>query len=221
MICFEDRSEAGHQLARRLAEECVQVDQVFAIPRGGLVAGASVAAGFECPLRPAWVAKIRHPLQPEYAIGAVDISGQVTLALEADDELPASDIASEITRAKRVLTSRYSRYLPGTPVSEAVHGQTWVLVDDGLATGQTCLAALKWLRAKGPRHLLLAVPCASLSGLSRVRPHCDGVVTVFPPDPYFTSVGAYYRNFEQVSEEEALQVLKVANQPFNFRRTAA
>jgi predicted phosphoribosyltransferase len=94
------------------------------------------------------------------------------------------------------------------------HGKIAVLIDDGLATGQTCRAALKWIRGLGPSKLLLAVPCASATGVDEVRRYCDGIVTLAPPDPFFTAVGAYYEDFEQVSSDEAKRTLLEANNRF-------
>jgi putative phosphoribosyl transferase len=213
MMHFKNRWEAGKRLADSLSEEWVHVDVVYAIPRGGIEAGASVAKKFGCPLLPVLVAKIRHPKQPELAIGALDETGRMQLRLGMREEMPPEELSLAVQAARLTLESRRGFYAESVPSVE-IQDKTVVLVDDGLATGQSCRAALKWLRGLSPGKLLLAVPCASTSGLEEVRSFCDGVVTLAPPDPYFTSVGSYYDDFEQVPADSSLRILREANQRF-------
>jgi putative phosphoribosyl transferase len=219
MIHFKDRAEAGRLLASALSDDWVHVDAVFAVPRGGFEAGAWVARQFDSPMLAVVTAKIPHPTRPELAIGALGPDGKARLKPGVDSQFSAEELEGAVTQARRAQEERRSLYAPYSP-SVDVRGRVAVLVDDGLASGQTSRAALRWIRKLRPAKLLLAVPCASIPGLSEVRSSCDGIVTLVPPDPYFTSVAAYYENFAEVSPEASMRILREVNRRFLPPKTA-
>jgi putative phosphoribosyl transferase len=224
-MTFENRTDAGRKLSDRIAEQRSAVDIVFAIPRGGIEVAAPIARRFGCPLRPVLVAKIRHPRHPEVAIGAIDESGQARTHDDGVGEgITEADLHLAVEAARRTLEERRKFYTEiykgldnGNTSALHVRGKHLWLVDDGLATGQTCRAALRWLNGLKPASLNLAVPCASDYGLGVVRRFCDDLVVLAPTESEFDSVSQYYEEFEQVSVEDTRRTLQTANHGFMRR----
>jgi predicted phosphoribosyltransferase len=203
---FLDRVDAGKQLAEALITYKGKPVVVYALPRGGVVLGVEVARALDAPLDLIVVRKIGHPLQPEYAIGAVAEDGYIVMNPDEvagiDDRWLHRAIAAERKEAQR----RRTLFLQGrNPVD--VKDKIAIIVDDGLATGLSMSAAIHEICGRGPRKLVVAVPVAARETLAKLRPEVDDFVVLTVP-PWFGAVGAFYEQFDQVSDEEVVALMK-------------
>jgi predicted phosphoribosyltransferase len=204
---FADRTDAGRLVATALVERGVDADIVLAIPRGGLPLGRAVADALDAPLDVVVASKIGAPGNPEYAIGAVGSDGSVWLDDDAIDRLGVTDsyIDRERDREARGAREKASRYRSGAPEPD-LSGQSVVVVDDGVATGSTAIAALRLVRARGADRVVLAVPVGPPDTVARLETEADAVVALKTPRR-FGAVGAFYDRFDQVSDETAMSYL--------------
>jgi putative phosphoribosyl transferase len=211
-MMFADRIEAGRLLADRLAGMELADPLVLALPRGGVPVGAEIARRLGAPLDVVLVRKIGAPDQPELAVGAIADGGSPEIvlnenlvqALHLGEDYIAAAAARELTTIER----RRGEYAGVRPVVEPT-GRTAIVVDDGVATGMTMQAALRGVRRRNPARLLAAVPVASREAVSMLRRECDAVVCLSAPRR-FGSVGSFYLNFGQVSDEEVMRLLREA-----------
>ncbi|QLH81815.1 phosphoribosyltransferase [Halosimplex pelagicum] len=203
---FRDRTAAGERLADALDERGVTADIVLAIPRGGLPLGRVVADRLDAPLDVVVASKVGAPLNEEYAIGAVAEDGAVWLNEDALDRLAVSDdyLARERKREREVAAEKAATYREGDRPD--LTDRRVVVVDDGVATGATMRACLRLVRDEDPESLVVAVPVGPPDTLDDLAPLADEVVAVERPRD-FRAVGAHYRNFDQVSDEEAMSYL--------------
>lgn len=207
---FADRAEAGALLARRLAARrwpgpCV----VLALPRGGVPIGAAVARALQAPLDLVLVRKIGAPWQPELAVAAVVDGTPPQLVVDeticADLGIDRRDVEARVPEELAEIERRRRVYLRGRlPVDVA--GATAIVVDDGIATGTTVRAALRALRQRGPRRLMLAVPVAPEDTLAALQGVVDEIVCLRTPSP-FNAIGQHYRDFHQVGDAEVVRTL--------------
>jgi len=206
-MTFTDRTDAGEQLADRLDETGVAVDLVCAIPRGGLPVGRAVADRLGVPLDVVVASKLGAPSNPELAIGAVAGDGSHWLNDELVDKLAVSQsyIDSELDTEAAVARQKVADYRGGDPLP-AVEGKHVALVDDGIATGATAIACLRQLQAADAAEVILAVPVAPPSARAELRDEADRIVIVDEPRP-FGAIGSHYRDFGQVSDSEAIELL--------------
>jgi predicted phosphoribosyltransferase len=203
---FLDRIDAGKKLARALIAYKGLPVVVYALPRGGVVLGVEVARFLEAPLDLIVVRKIGHPFQPEYAIGAVAEDGYV---ISNPEEVAALDKAwfdgateIELREAKR----RRALFLHGRqPVQ--VKGKIAIIIDDGLATGLTMLAAIHEIRKREPQKVVVAVPVAAAETSDKVRSEVDELVVLYIPE-WLGAIGAFYQLFNQVSDAEVITLMK-------------
>jgi putative phosphoribosyl transferase len=208
---FKDRAHAGHELVRRLDDLVSRPCVVGAIPRGGLAVGLPVALALAAPLVVVNAHKLTAPMAPEFAFGAIDEDGEVLLdqASVADLGLDPEDVERARRRAWEKMRPRIERpqgarlvaWLPG-PV---------VLVDDGLATGLTMQAAVRYARRHGATAITVAVPCASAEAARTMRLEVEHFVCPIV-DLAFEAVGSYYADFSQVSDEEMAALLARADE---------
>lgn len=208
-LSFANRDDAARQLAQALAVYRGQHPLVLAIPRGGVPMGRIVADALGGEVDVVLVRKLGAPGNPEYAIGAVDEHGKITLN-ESAGWLDVEDryVELEARRQLELIRERSSRYRAGRPPTP-VEGRTVIVVDDGLATGATMLSALKSVRALHPQHLVCAVPVAAPESLEEVEPYADRVVCLATPSP-FHAVGLYYQDFASVTDQEVMAALHPA-----------
>jgi putative phosphoribosyl transferase len=209
---FVDRTEAGIALAAALSRFRDQDPVVLALPRGGVTVAFEIARALDAPLDLVVARKIGVPFQPELAMGAV-VNGNTPIVVRNDDVIAVVGVSdrefeqvcsSEIAEIKR----RRDRYLGGRPPVD-VTGKTAIVVDDGIATGATVRAALRATRTRAPKRLVLATPVAPNDTLRELRSEVDEIVCLESHE-FFGSIGAYYDDFTQVSDEEVVALLAAA-----------
>lgn len=210
---FRNREHAGWLLVERLREEgavaaAATRPLVLAIPRGGVEVGAVIARGLAADLDVVLARKLRAPSQPELALGAVSEDGVVQLNHFAAALTDVGDAWIEGERKRQLGEIARRRELYGSVRAQApVAGRTVILVDDGLATGATMIAALRTVRAAQPARLVVALPVAAPERLAAVEAACDRLVCLARPAE-FVAVGQFYRSFEQVSDERVVELLR-------------
>ncbi len=205
MKTFRDRDDAARQLARALSPWRGHNAVVYAIPRGAMPMAALIAEELDADVDVVLTHKLGAPGNPEFAIGAVAESGWSHVqhpGMDIDDAYVRRETAAQLER----LLERRKRY--GT-VRVPAAGRIAIVVDDGLATGATMIAALHALRDQGPSRLICAVPVAAPDSLARVRPLADDVVCLAAPQGFY-AVGQFYDSFGQVEDEEVIATLNKA-----------
>lgn len=204
---FHDRLDAARQLATALAHHRGHQPLVLAIPRGAVPMGALLARALDGELDIVLVRKLPAPYSDEFAVGAVDESGWVYLAPHAAAAGADADHLARVRREQLAeIARRRDAYTPGRPAAP-VRGRTVIVVDDGLATGATMLAALHAVRQRAPAHLVCAVPVGSREAVERVRAVADELVCLEVPAD-FGAVGQFYAHFEQVEDAEVVRALQ-------------
>lgn len=203
---FADRLQAAERLADALAHHRGSQPLVLAIPRGAVPIGAVLARRLGGELDLVLVRKLHAPHSPEYAVGAIDEAGWTYVAPHAAAVgADASYLEEQKSEQLQELARRRQLYTPGRGPADA-SGRVVIVVDDGLATGATMVAALHAVRERGPKHLACAVPVASPEAVHLVRRHCDEVVCLEAP-PGFRAVGQFYAAFPQLEDEEVIALL--------------
>ena len=204
---FLDRQDAGRRLAAVLRRYAGGHPLVLGIPRGGMAVAAVVARAVGGELDALIVRKVGLPWQPELALGAVTADNTQVLndAIVAQSRLSPAAVRALVAGAAREARQRELELRGGRPEPAMAH-HTVLVVDDGLATGATMIAALRSVRAHKPRRLVMAVPAGAVDSLRAVARECDEVVCVWAPED-FESVGACYRVFPQVSDDEVRALL--------------
>ena len=207
-MLFNDRTDAGKQLAARLHFLQGQPNViVLGIPRGGVVVAAEIARALNAPLDVFLAHKLGAPFNPELAIGAITSTGEVVLEETFIVELRLShqDIEREIEHQRQEIARRVAVFRKNRPPLD-VQNKTVVIVDDGVATGSTMLAALRALRQAQPARLILAIPVGPPDTIQRLGQECDQVVVLATPEPFW-AVGRFYTHFGQTSDEEVVALL--------------
>lgn len=207
---FKDRRDAGRRLAGKLSRFKDERPVVFALPRGGVPVGYEISRCLEAPLDVFVSRKLGAPGQPEFGIGAVATGGVRVLNEDVVGRLgiPA-DYIEYITARETAEVERRLRYFRGERPEPDVGGRTAILVDDGLATGVTARAAVEALRLRGPGRLVLAAPVCAAQTAGLFRSMVDELVCLESPSN-LGAIGFWYRNFEQTSDEEVVELLERA-----------
>jgi putative phosphoribosyl transferase len=208
---FDDRLEAARLLADVLVAKAHRDAVVLALPRGGVPLAAEIARRLDAPLDVILVRKIGVPHRPELAVAAVvngdhpkivvneDVAAMSGLDEKAIKRL--ADVQLAEIRRRRTLYRAGREQVP-------IKGRTAIVVDDGIATGATVRASLKAIRRREPQRIILAVPVAPASTLTRLEDLVDEIICLYTPDP-FLAVGACYREFDQVSDAEVVRLLEL------------
>jgi putative phosphoribosyl transferase len=211
MAQYRDRKEAGRELGRILLKLFPDLDiLVLALPRGGVVVGYEVAHALGAELDIFLVRKLGMPGDEEFAIGALASGGIRVLNEEAVRRLQVRpETIEEVTAVEqRELQRREHAYREGRPPS-SILGRTVVIVDDGLATGSTMLAACRAVRSERPRRVVAAVPVGARQACRQLRKVTDETICAMTPEP-FSAIGSWYRDFRQVTDEEVRELLERA-----------
>lgn len=205
---FLDRTDAGEQLAPRVVAVVDGPAVVLAVPRGGVEVAAPVARALGAPLDVVVPKKVGAPGNPELGLGAV-APGVRVLDQRLIEVLGVSEayLEAEISREEAEVARRTDAYRAGRPPVD-VSGRVAVIVDDGVATGGTALAAIAWAKAAGASRVVFAAPVAPPEAVKRLAADCDTVVVLHSPRAFF-AVGEWYERFGQVSDDEVKDALDV------------
>lgn len=203
---FIDRADAGRRLAEKLVSYTAENTVVLALPRGGVVLGRVIAEALDVPLDIVVTRKIGHPSNPEYAICAVDEKGTL---LCNEDEVQSIDnewLQKEKMRQQNEAQRRCIVYRNGRKPVE-LKGKTVIITDDGIATGLTMRLAIAAVRAHDPQRIIVAVPVAPADIIEDIKKEVDELIILEAPQEFLGAVGAHYEQFDQVEDEEVIQLL--------------
>lgn len=202
---FQDRIDAGLALSRHL-QHYKRVDGVtLAVPRGGVPVAFPISKILELPLDIILSKKIGHPMHKEYAIGAVSLTGIIVApnAAATDDY-----IEQETINIREQLKEMYIKYM-GHKKPTPVKGKIVIIIDDGVATGNTLLSTIDIIRDEHPKKIVVAVPVASQQAAKKLSEVTDEFVCAWIPSQ-FNSVGEFYLDFTQITDEEVIQMLNAS-----------
>jgi putative phosphoribosyl transferase len=219
-MIFQDRTEAGYVLARKLKKYANRADvMVLALPRGGVPVGYAVAHELNAPLDIFAVRKLGVPGYEELAMGAIASGGVRVLNEDLLEQINVSrDAIDRVARQEQVELERRERLYRGDRPPLNLRNQIIILIDDGLATGSTMRAAVRALRTLQPARIVVAVPVGPSSTCAELLAEADEVVCAAIPEA-FGGVGRWYRDFRQITDEEVRELLERANK--FIRRHAA
>ena len=200
---FNNRSEAGRMLADKLGQMEMVPGVVLAVPRGGVPVGYEVAKKLNLPLEVVLVKKLGHPNNKEYAIGAVSLTDVVVFPHEGVQQ---QYIDSEVQTVRKKLQQMQQKFV-GILQPINLKNKTIIVIDDGVATGVTLMTTLKILKRLEPAKIIVAVPVISQTAAQKISMEADKLVSLLIPQN-LRSVGAYYRDFTQVTDEEVMYYLQ-------------
>jgi putative phosphoribosyl transferase len=203
---FRDRADAGKELAERVQKLALSDVVVLAIPAGGVPVGAELARALGAPLDLMIARKVQFPWSTEAGFGAVVSDGTVYIG-PYGATLPRAVVVAQVEKAQRLVQHRLKEFL-GDRAPPDVAGKDVILVDDGLASGSTMLAAVQSLRRRNPRKVIVAVPTASGAAVQLLKGHVDELVALYvhPPDLPF-AVASSYETWHDLSDDEVKQCL--------------
>lgn len=199
---FSDRIEAGTLLAGKLKKYQDQPGVILAVPRGGVPVAYAVAKELGLPLDIILTKKIGHPSNKEYAIGAVSLTDFFVIPHR---DVSQSYIDREVERIREKLKDMYRKFMGGRK-PEPLAGKTVIVIDDGIATGNTLMGTINMLRKDKPAKMIIAAPVASEHAVQKLQRVVDEII-VLELAREFYGVSAYYEDFEQVSDEEVMYYL--------------
>lgn len=212
-MVFYDRKEAGEKLAKRLEEyKNKEKTIILALPRGGVVVAYQVASFLNLPLDLVVPRKIGAPGNPEFAIGAITEDGEGIFNEEIIKEYGISQdyIKKTVAEEKKEAVRRLNVYRGNRPPLD-LRDKEVILIDDGIATGQTMLAAIKSVKKKGAKKIIVAVPVAAPDSLKEIKKEVNKVICLHSPF-FFGAVGAFYQVFDQTTDEEVIELMEKAKQ---------
>jgi putative phosphoribosyl transferase len=213
-MIFRDRRQAGNFLANKLgAYGGDPTAVVLGLPRGGVVVGYEISRALRVPLDVLIARKLSMPDNPEYAIGAVSEPNAVYLNPDAVEafRLSPADLDRFIQAQHQEIARRQHLYRQGRSLPELAD-RTVILVDDGIATGSTFFAAIEGVAAHSPRRVVAAIPVGPRETLAHVVSRVNELVVLDMPDP-FSAVGQAYEDFAQVTDDQVIEILKLAHGP--------
>ena len=203
---LKDRKEAGRLLSDKLKKYQNSNTIILAIPRGGVPVGYEIAKNLHLPLDITLSKKISHPFNKEFAIGAVSVD---SLLLDEHPEISHTYIENEIVKLRKLMQEKYDSYM-GLRKTFDIEGKNIIVVDDGIATGNTLLASIDMLRKKKPKKIIVAVPVLPYASVKRFQQNIDEFVYLIASKS-FMGVGAFYERFEPVEDDEVIRLLAEAN----------
>ncbi len=196
---FRDRIEAGLLLAAKLKKYKNDTGIILAVPRGGVPVAYAVARELGFPIEVILTKKIGHPMNKEYAIGAASLTDYFIVP---DNDVSQEYIEQELKRVRKRLKEMYIRFM-GDKEPESLKGKTVIVIDDGIATGNTLMGTINVLRKSYPGKIVIGVPVASRSAVEKLSKEVDEVIAVMIPEEFY-GVGAFYEDFNEVSDEEVM-----------------
>jgi len=205
MIPFIDRSDAGRQLAKLLKKYNGIDGVVLAVPRGGVPVAYEVAIALDLPLDIVLVKKLGHPSNPEYAIGAVGLTESFVVPHE---DVSDFYLFTETRRVRKRLQEMKEKFMAG---KLDLKQKTVIIVDDGIATGNTALSTIRLLKKEEPSKMIVAVPVISESAYRLITGEVDEVIAVIRPETFY-GVGRFYEDFNQLTDEEVADYLQKLSQ---------
>lgn len=204
---FQNRAQAAILLAQRLKSLKITDGIVLAIPRGGVPIGSIIAQQLDLPLDLVMSKKIGHPGNPEFAIGSVTLND---LILDGDAaKLPQAFISAEVRKIRNDILKKYTRFTQGREPL-AITGKDVIVVDDGLATGNTMLASIESLRKQSPKSIIAAVPVSSVAAAQKIKAVVDQFVCLEIPKIFY-GVGEFYDDFAEVPDKMVIDLLANTN----------
>jgi len=204
---FRDRKEAGRKLADALSQYKDANTVVYALPRGGVVLGAEIATKLHAPLGVVVSRKVGHPEQPEYGICAITDNGHLVCSRREIAKIDPAWLTTAVQKEQAEAKRRRDTYLTDGS-SVPAEGKTAIIVDDGVATGLTMLAAVEDVKNQEPERVVLASPVIPKDLTERLERYVDEVVTLDTPVVFMGAVSSYYDNFDQVEDKEVVDTLK-------------
>jgi len=210
---FIDRKDAGIKLAAALSDYITKDSIVMALPRGGVVLGYKIAKKFKLPLDVFISRKIRHPFNPEYAIGAITETGHILINEQSISSISISGdyLVKEISEEKKLIADKINIFREGKPLPN-LNSKDIILVDDGIATGYSITATIESLRQLKVANIILAVPVASIDIIESLTKIVDKIFVLLSP-PYLSAVGEFYSDFSQVTDDEVIEILSKSKRP--------
>lgn len=207
MSRFKDRSDAARQLIPYLAPHRYEDVVLMAIPRGGVAVAYPIALQLHFKIELLMTKKIGHPLNPEFAIGAVSPEDEI---IDMDTGTPGEYVQRQVSAIRTQLQQRYVSFT-GQTVMPDLKDKVLIIIDDGMATGNTVLSSIAMLRNRQPAKVVVAVPVASREAVQKLKPLTDELICLYQPD-FFRSVGEHYEEFCQVEDVEVSLMLKKARE---------
>lgn len=206
-MLFKDRYDAASKLIPYLEKYKNEQGIVLAVPRGGVPIGYYIAKNFNLPMELMLTKKIGHPESEELAIGAVSLEDYI---IDERFTIPESYIETEIKKIRDTLQERYKKFMGEDHHPIEMDNKIVIVVDDGIATGNTILAAIKMIRKRKPRKIVVAVPVAPPETIRKIRSHVDDFICLHSPADFF-GVGQFYIDFSEVTDEEVVRLLRETN----------
>ncbi|WP_198528479.1 phosphoribosyltransferase [Flavobacterium sp. Root420] len=205
-MLFKNRKDAAQMIIPYLDRYKNKNSVVLAVPRGGVPVAYPIAKAYGWPLDLLMTKKIGHPSHSEFAIGAVNIEDYI---IDDRSDVPQSYINDEVQKIRTSLKEKYMHFTEGRKAVD-IENKTIIIIDDGVATGNTVLSAIKMLREKNPEKIVVAIPLAPLETAERIRLQVDDLICLYTPEP-FIGVGQHYADFTQVNDQEVMELLRNAN----------
>lgn len=203
---LKDRIEAGLLLSEKLKKYQNSNTIILAVPRGGVPVGYIIAKSLHLPLDIVLSKKIGHPNNKEFAIGAVSMD---SMTIDEHPDVPKKYIEDEIIRLRKLMQNKYAIYM-GNREPLDIKGKNIILVDDGIATGNTLLASITMLRKRNPAKIIVAVPVLPYETITVFEKNADEFVYLIA-SKYFRGVGGFYEDFNQVEDDEVIRLLNVTS----------
>ena len=209
---FRDRTEVGKLLGEQLDKLKINNPVVLAIPRGGLPVAREIALALMAPLDIIITRKIGAPGQPEFAIGAVTQEGEMIVDRQVTRSLNVSEqyLKEESTRQTDEIKQRMHKYRSKNLPFPNLEGKAVIVVDDGIATGNTMLAAIRSVKLKKPSEIILAIGVAPPDTVKKLSKEVNRIICLDTPEPFY-AIGEFYENFEQVEDVEARSIMEEVN----------
>lgn len=210
-MTFNNRIDAGLELAFKLKKYVIDPCVVLAVPRGGVPVAYAVASELNYPMQLVLAKKIGHPINKEYAIGAASVTDYFVIP---HDDVPQAYIQQEVKRVQDKLKTMQEMFM-GDRKPLPLKGKTVIIVDDGIATGNTMLATVKLIRKEEPEKIIIAVPVTAAEAYKKLAKEADEFICLLIAEEFY-GVGSFYNDFKQVTDEEVITCINTLKQKKEF-----